>query len=431
MFKHTFFMTVSTLVRLLAGVVLFIFLARVLGPEDFGKLMYGFTLASLVVLVVEYGFSQQLLREIGKERTQVSQIMGRVFLAKLLLTILVLLGSYGFFTLFPRSADERHLFYWLLVAGILASFADFFNVAFRGIGRYYEETKVATLSSLFHLGFIGYLAFLNADLTTLAQGFIGSRSMNLALSWVAYQRVIGRFQWEQHCFKTIFTTLKNGFPYAADTGFTSFFGQIDIVIVNYYLGSTAVGIYQAGMRFFQSATQFAPILGNVYLPAIAGCRDNQQLNQLALKFTVQMLVVGTIGASVFIWGGELINRYVLGQKYDELSTLWPYIGILLFLRYLAASQGLLMTASGAQSLRVLSQFISALVLLIAVFYLVPLYALTGMILSLCLMNFILTLIYVAGLKLRSFPVGFTNAVTSTVAIVFFMAVLTTKFTIFG
>jgi O-antigen/teichoic acid export membrane protein len=47
MIKNTFFMTLSTLVRLLTGVVLFIVLARLLGPEDFGRLMYGFTLASI------------------------------------------------------------------------------------------------------------------------------------------------------------------------------------------------------------------------------------------------------------------------------------------------------------------------------------------------------------------------------------------------
>ena len=103
-------MTLSSIFRLLAGVVLFIFLARFLGPEEFGRLMYGFTLATIAVLVIEFGFSQQLLRDIGKEPDQVLLIMGRVFLAKILLTLLVVGSGLLVFFMFPELVKDQKIF---------------------------------------------------------------------------------------------------------------------------------------------------------------------------------------------------------------------------------------------------------------------------------------------------------------------------------
>ena len=124
-------MAASTLVRLLSSMVLFIALARVYGPEEFGRFFYNFTLASMFLLVLEYGFGPQLLREIGRAPLAAPQIMGQVFIAKLLLTALVLLMVLVYFVMQPQRLADLPIFSLLLLSAILASFADFFLIAFR------------------------------------------------------------------------------------------------------------------------------------------------------------------------------------------------------------------------------------------------------------------------------------------------------------
>ena len=370
--------------------------------------MYGFTLATIAVLVIEFGFSQQLLRDIGKEPDQVLLIMGRVFLAKILLTLLVVGSGLLVFFMFPELVKDQKIFWLLFVSCSLASFADYFNVAFRGIGRFHEETRVALVSSLFHVGFLWGLAFLGSDLTTLAQGFAGSRALNLAISWIAYQRIVGGLKFGGQPFKTAIGTLKRGFPYAADAGFTNFFSQVDILIVNHYLGTASVGLYQAGMRFLQGASQFALVLGNVYLPAIAGCGDKpEQLRRLSKKLNSQMIFMGAAGWAIFAFGGEWITRLIYGEKYLGLNPLWPYIGLLLFLRYVAASQGVLLTANGSQSIRVWAQIAGLAVLLSVAPWLIKEYGLSGMLVTLQLTLFTLFLIYCLALSFKKLPSGFS------------------------
>lgn len=415
MFKNTLFMTLSSIFRLLSGVVLFIFLARFLGPDEFGKLMYGFTVATLAVLVIDFGFSQQLLRDIGKQPDQIHLIMGRVFLAKILLTLLVVGSGLLVFVMLPGQVKDQKIFWLLFVSCSLASFANYFNIAFRGISRFHEETRVALVSSLFHVGFLWSLAFLGSDLTTLAQGFAGSRALNLAISWIAYQRIVGGLKFGGQPVKTAIGTLKRGFPYAADAGFTNFFSQVDILIVNHYLGTASVGLYQAGMRFLQGASQFALVLGNVYLPAIAGCGDKPEpLQRLSRKFNSQMILMGTTGWAIFAFGGEWITRLIYGEKYLGLNPLWPYIGFLLFLRYVAASQGVLLTANGSQGTRVFAQVIGLVVILSASYWLIKEMALVGMLVTLSLTTVALILVYSCAAIVKRINLGISALTIVTV-----------------
>src|SRR3569623_1571091 len=114
MLKKSAYMTISNVARSLAGVVLFVVLARLFGPENFGRLIYGFTLASIAVLLVDYGFAQQLLREIGRSPSAVRRLMGKAFLAKLFLTGLTLTLCLLADIIFHGSNQESAIF-WLLL----------------------------------------------------------------------------------------------------------------------------------------------------------------------------------------------------------------------------------------------------------------------------------------------------------------------------
>jgi O-antigen/teichoic acid export membrane protein len=407
MFKNTGFMAASTLVRLLSSMVLFIALARVYGPEEFGRFFYNFTLASMFLLLLEYGFGPQLLREIGRAPEQAPAIMGRVFIAKLLLTALVALLVLAYFLALPARLPDLPLFGLLMLSVLLASFGDFFLIAFRGLGKFHEETKIATASSVLHFALIFGLAAGGAGLLQLALGFIASRLLGLFWSWRAYRRIVGPMALRGQGVASGLATLRGSFAYAMDAGFTNFFLQVDTLIVNHYLGAAAVGVYQAGMRFLQGAMQFAPVLANVYLPAIsAQLGQPAQLARLARKLNWQLLGLGVAGWLGFALLGGPVTAVVYGSKYTGLAPLWPYIGLLMLVRYIAASQGVLLTATGAQSVRVWAQLVACCVLFGSAPALIGRFGLTGMLIALSLTALTLLCIYSATLWMRKSPTGF-------------------------
>ncbi|SHN38054.1 Membrane protein involved in the export of O-antigen and teichoic acid [Duganella sacchari] len=411
MLKNTGFMAASTLVRLLSSLVLFIALARLFGPEDFGRLFYNFTLASVFLLPLEYGFGPQMLREIGRAPSDLPHIMGRIFVAKLLLSVVVVVLVLLYFALLPARRGDALFFSLLLAASMLGSFADFFLVAFRGVGKFHEETKVALFSSLVHFVLICALAMAGASLMLIGVGFVASRLVGLLWSWYSYRRILGAMAWRGLGLGSALATLRDSFAYAVDLGFTSFFQQVDTLIVNHYLGPAGVGIYQAGMRFLQGAMQFAPVLGNVFLPALANKLDQpDELKRLSAKLNLQMLGMGVAGWIGFGVLGGTLSSLVYGNRYADLVPLWPYIGLLMLLRYVAASQGVLLTASGAQKVRVWAQMTALALLAGSAPLLIGRYGLAGMLMSLSLAAAALLVIYGAALWRRRVPSGF-NTVT--------------------
>ncbi len=391
--RNTLFMAVTTAIKMLSGIVVFVIMARVLGPHDFGLVVYSFTLASIFVLLVDYGFSQQLLRDIGAAPTSIHQFMGRVLVAKVALSIAMLILCAIYLFLFPKDKTTEIVFLLLLLSSILASFSEFLNVGFRGIGQFKRETNIATIGAAMHFALLTAIMLIKADVILVSYAFIISRVIYLIISWQAYKKHIGIIQIEKDK-RLVIQTLKAGFPYAADAGFTNFFQQVDTIIVNHYLGLAGVGLYQAATKWLQGALQFAPVLSNVYLPAIASSITNSQESVMVeRKLVNSMIYIGFSGWLFFTFFAESASNFIYGEQYKSLAELWKFIGMLVFLRYFAATQGVMLTAYGLQKIRVLAQFCALITLIITAPYLIVHFGLSGILFSLIMSMISLIFVY--------------------------------------
>lgn len=382
MLKHTFFMGISTFLRLLTNVVLFILLARVWTVEVFGLFVYCFSISSVVVLFVDYGFSQKVLRDIGSNPEQVQSIVGHAFIAKLLSSTVLLLVIGATVVIFSGSDNTVNLVFILTTAAILNSFAEFFNVAFRGLGVFHKETVVVGVANALHFGLVVFLMLQGGGILTISFGFVLARAIYLYLSWREFSNHVGGLGDLSEGVSALPRTLKEAFPFCADAGLTKFYAQIDTLLVGYFLGNIGVGIYQAGIRLLQGVSTFALVLSNVFLPRIANRLDQpEQLRRLTVLLFTQMMALGGVGCLVFLYGGNWVPSLIYGNKFPELVGLFPYLGVLLLARYFVAIYGVILTAVGLQTTRVYSMLVAILSMSLCSYLLVPMYGVVGMLLS--------------------------------------------------
>ncbi|OQK17896.1 hypothetical protein AU255_08550 [Methyloprofundus sedimenti] len=400
-------MSISTGARLLSGVILFIALARILSIEDFGRLTYCFSLASIMTLLVDYGFTNKLLIDIGRSHHKVKYIMGKVLMTKLFLfTILLLiffsLNRFGFI-----DPLNKLIITPLIIATLLVSFGDFMNVAFRGIGHYHEETKIVTIASVIHFILIFSVAYTTEDSVMIATSFIVSRLFYLLLCIKRYNKIIGGFTFpKRKKIKILQKNIVYNFTYAMDSWLVNSMAHLDKIIINYFLGVSEVGIYQAGMNVVRGLEQLGPVLANVYLPVLAKYNSTSfEFSVIARKLHIQLLLTGFSFFCIIFLGKSTIPSIIYGVKFSGLSDIFPYFGLFLFLRYVAISQGVLLTASYLQNMRVLGLFISILIILILPPYLLNLYGITGMIFTQIIIVTILSLYYLYVLKNKEVPCG--------------------------
>ncbi|MBS0172622.1 MAG: oligosaccharide flippase family protein [Nitrospira sp.] len=365
--------------RLGAGLVVFVVLARLLGPAPFGEFAYWLAIATLLTVPVSFGSSTLVLRSFGSHPGRARETLGEVLTTKLVLGVAVLLVGLIVLT-FMDSQHARGLLFMLLMAQLFESFAEFYGLGFRVQGHFAQESATATIVAAVQLAMMSAAAFFLRDLSAVALTFMLSRLIGLIITRYRSQVLTGAIGLD--ALGKVPQTLKRAWAYALELGLLTAYGQIDTLIIHHALGSHAVGLYQAGMKLVQGTSRLAPILAQVLLPTLA------QKAGSPIEFArISARVIGVFGASgVMCWlvlgvFADGLTAGLFGAQYASLVPLLPWFGLLLCTRFLETGAGLVLVARGMQGRKVWLVAAQLLLLLAAGYVSLQSYGLKGWLLA--------------------------------------------------
>lgn len=393
--KDIAFMGTSTLVRLVFGLLTFAIMARLLGPNDFGLLMFWLSVATLLSLVANYGFTPYVLREIGADRSAANTVMGEVLSAKLLVCGVVAIGS--LLALPFITAATRLIFLLMALAMLVDSITDFLNVGYRATSRFSSETRIATIAAVCQFFIVAGAIWHRSQLVIAASAFLASRIIVLLITWADQMQYFASLR--PSPVRPALARLKAAFSYAYDFGLQSLIGQVDSLVLNHFVGPVAVGLHQAGMRVFLGGGQIANVLGNVFIPKLSGLQnDASAFNTQAHKLQTAFLASGAAFGLALAVAAEPIVHLLYGQAYQPLTRMMPWFGLLFFVRFFAAAYGVLLTSAGKQSLRAKANLFHWATILLAALWLVPALGNIGWLLALIIGNVFLAAIYFLAMR---------------------------------
>jgi len=388
--KNVALMGTSTAMRLGFGLLTFVVMARLLGPDSFGLVMLWMSVATLATLLANFGFTPYLLREIGSHPESAQQAMSEVLTAKLLLSALV--AFVGFVSLYWVGADSRLVFMALLVALLADSMTEFFNVGFRATNRFADETRLASIAATLQFAIVAGTVWGDATAASAALAFMVSRIAVLGMTWLAQRRYFSGLRGA--AIAAGIKRVREAAAFGVDFGLQSLFGQIDSVVLNHFAGPAAVGVYQAGMRLFNGGAQAAGILANVFLPRAARvANDAKQLGSESGRIQWAFVLVG-LGFGLLLAGcAEFIVSFLFGGAFSELHMVLPWLGVLFFIRFFASSWGLVLTSAGAQSFRAITNLLQWIVVLVVAATAVPNWGIIGWVACLIVGNLLISAAY--------------------------------------
>ncbi|MBV7535972.1 oligosaccharide flippase family protein [Duganella sp. sic0402] len=388
--KNVVFMGASTLVRLVFGLLTFTMLARLLGPNEFGLFMFWLSISTLLGMLANYGFTGYVLREIGARPEGAHAVMGEVLSAKVLLSVLILAGT--LVSMLWIDAAGRWVFLALMLAILADSITDFLNVGYRATNRFSAETRIATVAAALQFGIVVASVWPGRGVLAAAIGFMLSRLAVTAMTWSSQLKYFAGLR--PASLAQAAKRLREAMAYAVDFALQSLFGQIDSVVLNYFVDPVAVGLHQAGMRLVLGGAQAANVLANVFIPRLSAVHgDHQQRQKEGQRLQLAFLVMG-IGFGLFLTVlAEPITHLLFGAAFSSLAALLPWFGLLFFVRFLASSFGIMLTSAGLQGLRAKANVFHWLLILGVAWKAVPMYGNTGWLLALILGNLALALVY--------------------------------------
>ena len=395
--RNVALMGTSTALRLGFGLLTFVAMARMLGPEPFGQVMLWLSVATLLTLVANFGFTPYVLREIGVRPQEATRVMSEVLTAKLLLSALV--AVLGLLSVAWLETDTRIVFVALLVATLADAMTEFFNVGFRATNRFADETRLASVASLLQFSIVALAVWWVPSAEAAAAAFMLSRILVLVMTRIFLARFFSGLS--AGALAAGIGRIRATAAYAADFGLQSLFGQIDSLVLNHYAGSAAVGIYQAGMRLFNGGAQGANVLASVFLPRAARVADDAgKLGIESARMQWAFVGIGLGFGILLAVAAKPLVLILFGAEFSALIDVLPWLGLLFFVRFFAASWGVVLTSAGQQRFRAIANLFQWVVVLACAVWLVPRWGVVAWVWCLVLGNLILAIAYcVRGMQL--------------------------------
>lgn len=387
----------STLMRVLTNMVLFVIMARLWGAESFGQFMYMISAATILTLLCEFGFTQQILKEAGTRQESTHELAGRLINGKFWLTLLTWLVAAVYLVVGGLQSHLILPFILLLASSTVLSFADFFSTFLKAKFFYKEDVKISFWANvvLFCVSMLAvYLwpeQFLPVSIV-----FLLARCVHLGLAVRQYRRCVSTsIQFPIH-FGRALSVIRQNMAYGLDVAVGTAFANIDGLLVTHLLGYAANGVYQGAARFYQGASLLPPLFASLFLPRLARVMEHgetDKVRQLTSMMYISMLGLGLVILAFFWWSGPLLHLIYNDSQLRGAADLMPVFGVLVLIRFLAASQGITVTVLNGQKVRGFLFLGSLLLLILLGTLLLPLYGIAGIVFAASLAYLCLSLCF--------------------------------------
>lgn len=375
--KNTSWLLIEKIFKGVGLLLIGTWIARYLGPKDFGILSYSISVVFLVSCFSNLGLDNIVVRELVKKKDKHSLLLGTAFWLKTFGAILSIILVFFFSLLFSSSNNENILIIVISLSHIFYSFKviDFYFQS-QVLIRY---SVYASLFSVLVSIIVKVLLILNqAPVLAFAYVFIFD-SLTLALGYCfCFARnnlSIKKWNFDK---KIAFSLLNDSWPLLFSALFISIYLKIDQVMIKHMLDGESVGQYAAAVTISE-AWYFLPMIINMSLfPAILNSRkdpiiyQNRILNLYKLMFFLAIII-----AIPMTFYSEWIINLFFGNQYIiavDILKIHIWSGIFVFLG-VSSTRWLL-----AENLQIYSMFntlIGVLINIVLNYFLINKYGIAG------------------------------------------------------
>jgi len=364
---------------MIVAVFVGIWIARYLGPEQFGLLSYAQSFVGLFAAIATLGLDGIVVRELVKDESRRSLLIGTAFWLKITGSALVL-GILTIAVLFSHN-DTLTNFLILIIASstVFQAFnvVDFYFQA-KVLSRYvvFANTFGLLTSSVVKITLI----MLEAPLIAFAWSALFD-SFILASGFIYYFIKKAEFSIKQWTFHraTAIILLKDSWSLILSSVVVSIYMKIDQVMIMEMLGSEAVGQYAAAIRLSEAWYFIPMVIASSLFPAIVNAKaQNEALYYARLQKLYNLMVWMAIAVALpMTFLSSWVVEFLYGSQYtqaDNVLIIHVWAGVFVFLG-VASSKWF--TTENLQILAFLRTFNGMLINIILNFLLIPKYGIQG------------------------------------------------------
>lgn len=294
-----------------------VYVARYLGPGNFGLFSYAASFVGLFAGIATLGLDGIVVRELVKDGKRKDELLGTTFVLKIIGSILVLI-IIVIAVRFTNNDNFTNLLIFIIVIGTFFQSFNVINFYFQSkvLSKYTVYTQI--FSSIICAAIKLVLIYFNMSLiyfviVSLLQSVI--LASGLIVMYIKQKSSL--FKWRIN-FDLAKNLLKDSWPLILSGIAISMAMRIDQVMLKEYMGSIYVGYYAVGVRLAEAFIFIPMIIGQSLFPKIVKLDFNKEKIFLLLLFRVFFLLAFI--AVVISLLSNFIILFLFGNEYSASTS---------------------------------------------------------------------------------------------------------------
>lgn len=362
-FDNSFWLFCDQLLRMAAGLLVGVWIARYLGPERYGWLSYAIAVVGLVSSFTSLGVNAVVVRELARTPDQTRDWMGTAFFLRTAGAAVGFLACVVVVWCLAVPSAEVRLLVLIVALGLFFQTLDVIDLLFQAKGDSWVSAWVRMIACV--VVSLLKIALLLARAPVFAFAVAGVVELALSAAgwwWMARRRGWRLADWR--CERTrVLALLRESWPLAMAGLAIYVQAYADQLIIGAMLGSTELGQYAAAMRLV-SVFAFVPmVIQTVAAPEITRAKlaDETLYRRRLCNLYRLMFGLFLITALPLIVFGPTAARLLYGASYAGTAALLPWLGLRLFFTNFGVARSVFITNEGLFRFALLTAIVGALV----------------------------------------------------------------------
>lgn len=371
------------ILRMFIGLFVGIWIARYLGPEQFGLLSYAQSFVFLFTAVATLGLDSIVVRELVRDESQRDVLLGTSFTLKLIGSICIL-PLLWVAVQFTSNDSYTNLLIFIIASGMIFQ-------SFNVIDFYYQSTvksKYVAFANTITLGFssiIKIVLILNhASLTAFAiVGVFDSAILAIGLIFFYLTKTkhsIKKWKFDRDVARRLFS---DSWPLILSSIVITLQARIDQVMLKDMIGNQEVGYYSAGMRLIEAFAFIPVVLMQSLYPAIQNAKSissHLYYKRLTTFYRLNFALFLAVAIPIYLFS-EYIVSLLYGEEFKRVGGILSLLSIRLFFANMGTARDAFIISENLLKYSMIAMIIGTITNVIANYLLIPVYRSEGAVIA--------------------------------------------------
>lgn len=334
-FANTSWMFGEQMLRIVSGLLVGIWVARYLGPEQFGLFSYALAFVSIFSGLAKLGLDGIVVRDLVNHPHQRDVYLGTAFWLKFV-GAFIMLGFVALATLFTSNDHTTNLYVFIIASGIIFQSFEVVDFYFQSqvLSKFVSICKITQLavSSVLKV----YFVLTGADLIWFVVVTLADQALLALTLFIAYRyQRFGSF-YQHFDFILAKKLIKDSWPLIFSSLAVAVYMRIDQIMIKEMLGDKEVGIYSAAVRLSEIWYFIPVIITSSLFPAIVSAKkisEELYYTRLQRLYTLMVWIAIAIALPITFLGGWLVTL-LYGEAYraaGQVLMIHVWAGVFVFL----------------------------------------------------------------------------------------------------